>query len=74
MCDLAEVPGWLTRIEAEYREMPGLQLSERQMQRLWGLDGATCALLIAALVATGVLCETPRHTYALVATSHSSRL
>ena len=46
--DLTE---WLWRIEAEYREMPGLQLTERQMQRLWGLDGQTCAEILAALVA-----------------------
>lgn len=32
-----ELVDWLIRVEAEYREMPGLQLTERQMQRLWEL-------------------------------------
>jgi hypothetical protein len=59
----------LTRVEAEYREMPGLQLTERQMQRLWGLDGGTCAAIVQALVAQGVLRETPTHRYALLANS-----
>ena len=58
--DLTE---WLWRIEAEYREMPGLQLTERQMQRLWGLDRQTCAEIVAALVALGAIHETPEHAY-----------
>jgi hypothetical protein len=60
-----ELVNLLTRVEAEYREMPGLQLTERQMQRLWGLDGGTCAAIVRTLVARGVLCETPTHRYAL---------
>lgn len=64
-----ELVDWLMRVEAEYREMPGLQLTERQMQRLWGLDGGTCAAIIRMLVTRGVLCETPTHSYALVADS-----
>ena len=59
----------LTRVEAEYREMPGLQLTERQMQRLWGLDGWTCTAIVQTLVARGVLRETPTHRYALLANS-----
>ena len=74
MADQPVVSEWLTRIEAEYREMPGLQLTEPQMRRLWGLDAATCAAIIAALVGSGILCETPKHRYALSATSHISRL
>ena len=54
-----EILEWLTRIEAEYREMPGLLLTERQMQRLWGLDGQECADLVAILVARGVLRARP---------------
>jgi hypothetical protein len=60
-----ELVNLLTRVEAEYREMPGLQLTERQMQRLWGLDGGTCAAIVQTLVERGVLCETPTHRYAL---------
>ena len=64
-----ELMDWLMRIEAEYREMPGLQLTERQMQRLWGLDAGTCAAIVRMLVTRGVLRETPSHSYALVASS-----
>ena len=53
----------IASVEAEYREMPGLQLTERQMQRLWGLDGQTCAEIVAALVALGAIRETPEHAY-----------
>lgn len=59
----------MIRIEAEYHEMPGLQLTEPQMRRLWGIDSATCAALISTLVSSGVLWETSKHAYALVATS-----
>jgi hypothetical protein len=34
---------WLQRLRAEYQEMPGLSLSEEQMQKLWGLDAFTIA-------------------------------
>jgi len=40
---------WLQLIQAEYREMPGLSLTKPQMQRLWGLDRATCDALLARL-------------------------
>jgi hypothetical protein len=70
--DQYEMADWLRRVKAEYREMPGLQLTERQMRRLWSLDGATCAVIIAMLVGTGFLIETPRHAYVL-AVSHISR-
>lgn len=63
-----EMSNWLTLIEAEYREMPGLQLTGRQMQRLWGLDYQTCEAIVEALVRRGVLCETSRHAYALKST------
>jgi hypothetical protein len=69
MNDQPRVSEWLTLIEAEYREMPGLQLTEPQMRRLWGLDAATCTVIIATLVSAGILCETPKHGYALSATS-----
>lgn len=57
------------RVETEYREMPGLRLTERQMQRLWGLDGGTCTAVVGMLVTRGVLWETPAHSYALAASS-----
>jgi hypothetical protein len=42
-------------IRAEYRESPGLCLRPSQIGRLWQLDEATCDVVLAALVATGVL-------------------
>lgn len=40
----------LRRIKSEFLEMPGLRLTASQAQRLWGLDGAMCDALLAALV------------------------
>ena len=64
-----ELVDWMMRVETEYREMPGLRLTKRQMQRLWGLDRGTCAAVIRMLVTRGVLWETPAHNYALAAGS-----
>ena len=61
-----ELVEWLTRIEAEYREMPGLHLTEPQMQRLWGLDARACADVVAILVVRGVLCERAPRRFGLL--------
>jgi len=61
-----DVTGWAVRIEAEYREMPGLQLTDRQIQRLWGLDRTTCTAIVNELVSQGVLVKTDRNAYARV--------
>ena len=50
MLDETDVLSLVARIECEYREMPGLQLTEPQMQRMWCLDGATCQVVITVLV------------------------
>jgi hypothetical protein len=50
-------------IMAEYREMPGLCLTERQMQRLWGLDAETCALAIESLTSARMLRRTAKDAY-----------
>jgi hypothetical protein len=62
----SKVIGWAARIEAEYREMPGLQLTDRQIQRLWGLDRTTCAAIVNELVSQGVLIKTDRNAYARI--------
>jgi hypothetical protein len=51
---------WLELIEAEYREMPGLSLTEPQFQRLWNLDPDSCNALIAALESSHFLRRTNR--------------
>jgi len=52
-------------IRAEYREMPGLSLTKRQMQRLWNLDSATCTAAVDTLVSGHVLKKTSRDSYVL---------
>jgi len=53
----------IMRVQGEYREMPGLKLTEVQAQRLWGLDDRTCALVLSALVEEQFLRRTPAGTY-----------
>ena len=50
--DLTDV---LQRVRAEYREMPGLRLTQRQAQRLWDLDSSTCEAVLEILESTGFL-------------------
>ncbi len=64
MADETDVLSLVARIECEYREMPGLQLTERQMQRMWCLDGATCQVVITVLVTHGIVVKTHRDAYA----------
>jgi len=51
------------QIQAEYREMPGLSLTEAQAQRLWTLDKTTCRRALDTLVQSGVLRRTRRESY-----------
>lgn len=55
--------GPLQRIAAEYLEMPGLQLTAAQVERLCGLDAATCATALATLVDLRFLKLTPTGCY-----------
>jgi len=61
--DAHTVTGWLQLIQAEYREMPGLNLTKPQVRRLWSLDPATCDALLDALVAGQFLAMTSRNGY-----------
>ena len=54
----------LQRICAEYLEMPGLQLTVKQAQRLWGLDEETCEHVLEFLIETRFLVRTRRNLYA----------
>jgi len=53
----------LLRVEGEYREMPGLCLTFAQAQRMWQLDGETCALLLTELTARRFLRRTSKGAY-----------
>ena len=54
---------WVELIQAEYNEMPGLQLTKRQVQRLWGLDDVTCEASLRALENQRFLRRTPANVY-----------
>ena len=56
---------WLRLIKAEYLEMPGLQLTKAQIQRLWTLDPYVCDALVDSLVAEHFLRKTPGQAYVL---------
>jgi hypothetical protein len=56
---------WLMRIRGEYLEMPGLQLTKRQMQRMWGLDELTCDMLVETLQRSRFLRSTSTGRYIL---------
>ena len=47
-----------TRIENEFRELPGLRLTRWQAARLWSLDAAECDVVLKRMVAARVLRET----------------
>ena len=59
----AAIASAVDRVCAEYRELPGLSLTQAQMQRLFGLDATVCTRAIDALVRTHVLRPTPSGRY-----------
>jgi hypothetical protein len=59
------VTDWLRLVRAEYLEIPGLHLTRRQVQRLWGLDDTTCDALLQTLVETRFLRCTQADAYVL---------
>jgi len=50
----------LTRVRAEFLEMPGLSLTVAQAVRLWALDAMVCAAVLSALVDARFLVNTRR--------------
>ena len=56
----------LVRVQSEYLEMPGLNLTEAQARRLWGLDGNTCSVVLATLIKRGFLKRSTNGTYVRV--------
>lgn len=62
----------LTRIRAEYVEMPGLRLTLEQAARLFGVEWALCRLALDGLVEATFLCVTSNGSYArLTAGNHT---
>jgi hypothetical protein len=58
---------WLHLIQAEYREMPGLTLTKRQVCRFWSLDATACDAVLDALVDAQFLAKTRHDSYVLAA-------
>jgi len=57
---------WLHIVQGEFIEIPGLNLTKPQVQRLWGLDTPTCEALLGALVDGRFLRRTHTGTYVRV--------
>jgi hypothetical protein len=53
----------LRRVRGEFREMPGMRLTEEQAMRLWSLDRETCHQLLSSLVAGHFLAIDPNGRY-----------
>jgi Fic family protein len=53
----------LTRIRAEYLEMPGLVLTLPQASRLWGISLRRSQTLLSALVSSGFLVRDKTRVY-----------
>jgi sulfite reductase beta subunit-like hemoprotein len=56
-------PDLLRRVRAEYEEMPGLHLTDRQATRLWGSDPESCRAVLAELERVGFLARTRNGGY-----------
>lgn len=53
----------LHRVYSEFMEMPGLRLTPKQAQRLWGLDEHQCLQLLNQLVDAKFLTRGPQGLY-----------
>jgi DNA-binding IclR family transcriptional regulator len=60
-----QLTDWLRLVQAEYQEMPGLNLTTPQVQRLWGFDAVTCKEVLGTLEAERFLKRTPHDRYVL---------
>ncbi len=60
------IVNWLQLIRAEYLEIPGLHLTEPQVQRFWGLDPVMSEALLSALLDVKFLRRTRQGAYVRV--------
>jgi hypothetical protein len=61
--DRAELQDWSRLIRGEYEELADLQLTQSQVEDLWGLDTAAANALLTELVSAGVLRKTHAGAY-----------
>lgn len=64
------VAGVVSRVYGEYVEMPGLQLTLKQAQRLFGLGERECGSVLEWLVERRVLMRLPNGTFARAGADH----
>jgi hypothetical protein len=64
----------LTRVRAEFLEMPGLRLTAEQVQRLCGVEPTMCQMVLDVLVDEKCLCVKPDGTFARLTSFHSPHL
>ena len=64
----------LSQLRGEYRDMPGLRLTQRQVQRLCGIDPTICQLALDVLVKEGFLSGKPDGHYARAGHGQAPRL
>lgn len=62
-----EIADLITRVRAEFLEMPGMCLTLAQAARLWRLSPDRAEALLFELVQTGFLVRRDRHRYRLPA-------
>jgi hypothetical protein len=60
----SQLQDWLRMIRAEFEEMPDLQLTQTEAEKLWGLEPLLAEALLGALVSAGFLRLTRRGAYA----------
>jgi hypothetical protein len=61
--DRTQLRDWLPLIRGEYEELPDLQLTQSQVEELFGLDAPVAEALLNALVSSSVLKKTREGAY-----------
>jgi hypothetical protein len=61
----SRVDQFIELVHAEYREMPGLQLTKPQVRRFLGVDVETCDVVLDLLEREKFLRRTPKDAYVL---------
>jgi len=68
-----DLDSFMTRVRAEYREMPGLSLTAPQAARLWGMQLSLCESVLDRLVIEGMLYHTRHGAYVAVPSTRERR-
>jgi hypothetical protein len=61
--DQVDLQDWLPLIRAEFDELPDLELTQRQVERLWNLEATVAEAILGALVSIGFLRQTRQGAY-----------